>query len=219
MKRMAARIVPVLLAAGLVLCAPAAFAQDQSGQKEEKVTKPAKKTQGDRLVDLARKTRQEREGQKTEKVYTNTDLKTARGNVSSSSLPAAKEPAKATGETGQSKQDDINNEYYQKVVAQYRQIADLERQRDVKLLEYQRLRTSYANSPSGVYQNQVLKPEMDQAYQAHLNFKSEAEAARKKLDDLKNEARKKGVPAGVIRKAEEEGQKYQVPGLNQSQGG
>ncbi|MBP7865510.1 MAG: hypothetical protein KA419_06135 [Acidobacteria bacterium] len=98
-------------------------------------------------------------------------------------------------------QDDVNDEYMGKLTAKYREMADLERQRDVAILEYNRLRNDYFKMSDGVYRDNVVRQKRDAAFKRIDDTKQAVEKSKEQLSDLENEARKNGVPPGVIRKA------------------
>lgn len=100
-------------------------------------------------------------------------------------------------------QDDVNDEYMEKLTAKYREMADLERQRDVAILEYNRLRNDYFKMSDGVYRDNVVRQKRDAAFKRIDDTKQAVEKSKEQLSDLENEARKNGVPPGVIRKAKD----------------
>jgi hypothetical protein len=161
------------------------------------------------LADVARQTKKEREGKKPAKVYTNQDLQSGKGNVSTSAVPQppADDKAAAGGEAAEPPptQDEINEEYQGKIVVKSREMQDLRRQKDVAQLNLTDARNAYMNESSGHYANSVLKPQWDEAKKRLDDLEAGYKKAEAELAALKEEARKKSVPAGLIRKAEEEG--------------
>ncbi|MBN2430959.1 MAG: hypothetical protein JXQ27_05760 [Acidobacteria bacterium] len=176
---------------------------------EEKTEEKAKKKTS--LVDLARGSRQDRSTETTRR-YTNEDLKKAEGNITSSAnLPkATTAPPPADGQAP-ADQESAAEKYYKEILAKVRQIGDLQRQRDARLIDLNELRREYNNATSGVYQNRDVKPRMDAAYKEERELREEVKKAQKELADLKDEARKNGVLPATIRKAEEDGQKMPEP--------
>jgi hypothetical protein len=191
------------LAAGLAL------AVTNAGADEEKKEETAKKKSS--LADLARGSKESRQAE-TSRKYTNEDLKKAKGNITSSGDVAAR-PTAQPPDTDQAAagEETVDQKYFKLIVTKVQQIQDLERRRDVEVLEYNRLRQLYANSPNGIYQNRTVKPEMDASFQKLEEMRRDVEKARAELEDLKTEARKNGVMPVTIRKAEEEGQKLPEP--------
>jgi len=196
------RWLAVLVCCSLLL-GLAAFADDEKKEEQAK-----KKTS---LADLARGSKEDRQAESGRK-YTNEDLKKAEGNITSSTdVPkTGTAPQPPGGQTGPD-QESVDAKYYKEIVAQIQKIADLQRQRDVQRLEYNRLRTLYANSPSGPYQNREVKPKLDASYNQWQELEKEIEQGKKDLAALKEAARKNGVLPATIRRAEEDGQKMPEP--------
>ena len=160
------------------------------------------------IVDLAKQTRKDRESKKPAKVYTNQDLRSSKGNVSTSGLPqppADQTPAEGEAAEPAPTQDQVNEEYQGRIVTKCRELQDLRRQRDVAQLNLTDARNAYMNESSGHYANSVLKPQWDKARQRLDDLEAGYKKAEAELGELKEEARRKSVPAGVIRKAEDEG--------------
>lgn len=117
-------------------------------------------------------------------------------------------------------QDKINDKYQRKIAAKMREVADMERQRDVAMLEYNRLRNQFFAQSDGVYQNNVLRQQRDAAYNRIGDSERALTKAQAELDDLQEQARKEGVPPGVLRQAaseteepsSEEGSEEENPG-------
>ncbi len=108
-------------------------------------------------------------------------------------------------------QDQVNEEYQGRIVAKCRELQDLRRQRDVAQLNLNESRNAYMNESSGHYANSVLKPQWDKARQRLDDLEAGYKKAEAELGELKEEARRKSVPAGVIRKAEDEGMAQPPP--------
>jgi len=166
------------------------------------------------IVDLAKQTKKDRDSKKPAKVYTNTDLKSTKGNVSTSGVPQP--PADQDAVEGEAAeppptQDQVNEEYQGRIVAKCRELQDLRRQRDVAQLNLNESRNAYMNESSGHYANSVLKPQWDKARQRLDDLEAGYKKAEAELGELKDEARRKSVPAGVIRKAEDEGMAQPPP--------
>ncbi len=159
------------------------------------------------LTDLSDKGKQDREKNKPAKVYTNQDLKSSKGNVSQSTLPKPKETAEgeAAAGAGTAEKTDPNKEYKDKLVQKFREVQDAQRQRDVAYLELNQAKNDYFRNTSGVEQDRIYKPRMTAANQKLNDAEVSLTKAKEELNALKDEARKKGVPAGVIREAEKEG--------------
>jgi uncharacterized membrane protein YdfJ with MMPL/SSD domain len=164
------------------------------------------------LTDLSEKGKADREKNKPAKVYTNNDLKSAKGSIATSTLP---QPKKAEGEAGAegeaAKKPDIDKEYKDKLVAKYRELQDLQRQRDVAYLELNQAKNDYFRNSSGVEQNQIYKPRWDAATKQLSDAEQALTKGKNELQALKDEARRKGVPAGVVREAEKEGMSQAPP--------
>jgi hypothetical protein len=159
------------------------------------------------LTELSGRTKQDREKNKPAKVYTNQDVKSSKGNVSSSTLPKPKADAEgeAAAEGAAAEKPDINKEYKDKLVQKYRQLQDAQRQRDVAYLELNQAKNDYFRNTSGVEQDRIYKPRMDAATKHLTDSEVNLTKTKEELSALKDEARKKGVPAGVVREAEKEG--------------
>jgi len=155
------------------------------------------------IVDLAAKTKKENEGKKPAKVYTNQDLQSSKGNVSSSTLPKPKEEATAEGEAPPT-QEDVNQEWEEKLAKKAEEIEDLQRKEEIGQLSIQKARNEYFGSPVGTYSNTELKERWDSAYQNWQDTKDKLEKAKQEFQDLQEQARKAGVPARTRRKAAEE---------------
>lgn len=168
------------------------------------------------LTELSDKSKQEREKSKPAKVYTNQDLKSSKGNVSSSTLPKSKEPAEgeAAADAGSAEKTDPIKEYKDKLVQKYRELQDAQRQRDVAYLELNQAKNDYFRNTSGVEQDRIYKPRLTAANQKLNDAEVNLTKTKEELNALKDEARKKGVPAGVIREAEKEGSSQPPPEEN-----
>lgn len=155
------------------------------------------------LTDLAGKTRK---GKKPAKVYTNEDLKSAKGSVTVTTLPQPKTPDDAgAGAAAGNKQEDLDSEYGTKIEAKAKEIVDLQRQHDVAVLDFNNMRNRFYAESSGPYRDNVLRQEWDKSRENMDNFKNDVARAKRELADLKDQARKNNVSPGVIRDAEEAG--------------
>lgn len=165
------------------------------------------------LTELSDKTKQDREKNKPAKVYTNLDVKSSKGNVSSSTLPKPKADAEgeAAAEGAAAEKPDINKEYKDKLVQKFRQLQDAQRQRDVAYLELNQTKNDFFRNTSGVEQDRIYRPRMDAANKNLSDAEVNLTKTKEELNALKDEARKKGVPAGVLREAEKEGMAQPVP--------
>ena len=101
-------------------------------------------------------------------------------------------------------QDKVNDKFQRQIAAKMREVADMARQRDVAVLEYNRLRNQFFAQSDGVYQNNVLRQQRDSAFNRIGDSEKALSKAQSELDDLQEQARKAGVPPGVIRQAAEE---------------
>ena len=104
-------------------------------------------------------------------------------------------------------QDKINDRYQRQIAAKMREVADMARQRDVAMLEYNRLRNEFFAQSDGVYQNNVLRQQRDSAYNRIGDSEKALSKAQSELDDLQEQARKAGVPSGIVRQAADDSEK------------
>lgn len=142
---------------------------------------------------VAGKTRK-KDGDKPVKVYTNQDLNSTKGNVATNTLPPSG-TADTKAEPPQKPQEQVNQEYQQKILEQAKKINELTVSVEYWNNEIARRRTEYMSASSGPYANSVLKPRWDEALKKWEDTKKELEQARKDLTALDDEARKAGVPA------------------------
>jgi len=185
--------------------------EDNTSVQKEQAKKKSQESSS--LAKLAKQTRESQKGKPATKAYTNKDLKNSQGNIMTSSGVKAhpKKDVEGTEAGEKESRESVDKKYYQLLVTKCQEIQDLERRRDVSLLNYQKIRTLYANSPNGVYQNRELKPAMNKAYQDNQDFIVKADKAKKELEELKREARRNGVLPKTIREAETEGSKLPEP--------
>ncbi len=159
------------------------------------------------LGELARQQRQAKKGPAATKMYTNENLPTTAtinitGAASAPEAPAAKSEAKTDARVD-AKADPFSPEDKQKMAAEYRSkvadqkkdISQLEREVDVAQREY-KLRAAVFYSDAGTRLRDEKKwADEDRKYQADITAKQkELDAARQKLSDLQESARKSGLP-------------------------
>ena len=154
------------------------------------------------VVDVAAKTKKENEGKKPAKVYTNQDMSSSKGHVSSSTLPKAKEPDAAGGEAAPT-EEDINKEWEEKLANKRQEIEDLQRKVEIGNLDTQKARNEYFSNPVGTYSNTELKERWDTTYKNWQDTQEKLAKAKQEYQDLETQARKAGVPAKTRRKSAE----------------
>ena len=152
------------------------------------------------LADIARAARKERKP--TVKVYTNDNLpKDAVINVTGQVQPekpaeAAAGAAVASPEADRKK---VADAFQEKIAAGKKEIAQLERELDVMQRENKLRAASFYADAGTRLRDEKKYAEEDRKYQDDIAKKQEAlTAARQKLDDLKESARRAGVPPGLI---------------------
>jgi hypothetical protein len=179
------------------------------------------------VASVANKPKTAPAGAKPARVYTDADLQKSRGRLTQSQVPQP-EPAgpSAAGEpTPGTNADDLASHYYE----EFRQQLDwLDRTR-VRFEEAERL---YSDATGGYVQGWpvptasasgaggavattttigTLSPELWAVAEIHRERMERArrvmDAAEKGLADLRNEARRRGVPAGIYRRAARDWQK------------
>lgn len=161
------------------------------------------------LVDVAKKSREENQKAKKGRVITNRDLPSASRPSQTPEAQAGApeggtpEGGAAEGEMGPSKQQLLEKEYKEKIYQKVKYFEDVRRQQDVAMLEYNRISNAYNKESNGVYRDNVIRAERQKAFDHQEEAKKAVAQAKTDLDNLKEEARKKGVPAGVIREAED----------------
>jgi hypothetical protein len=177
------------------------------------------------VAELAARSREAAPKGKTAKVYTNQDLKTAKGRISRSSLPRANAaeadiPPAGTAGPASSSPADPNEAFYQRLMDQYQAIEDARENR--ARAETDLIRAESADQlaqpfdvfmpgmPGNVWTIERESPatialrreRLDAARLVHAAARRELEDALRGLDSLRREARQKGIPANVLRRAE-----------------
>lgn len=175
------------------------------------------------LGDVARQTRKDKPNESGSRVYTNDDLKGAASpalksdddsdktanasdssadKTASSDKSADSDKAEADKKKDKASGDDqaaLDKEWQDKIAAQKDAIALIERELDV-LQRESRLRTAnyYADAGSRL-RDQKKYAEDDRKYHEQIDGKQkDLDAAKAKLDEIKDEARKAGASPGAI---------------------
>lgn len=168
---------------------------------------------GQSVADAVRKAKQEREGRKPVRVLTSAQLPVQ--------TPAPAEPAQ-TGEEAKVElqggdkakkdpQEEVNGRFKARIVQKLREIQDLKRQKDVAQLDFNDLRNKYFSASDGIFRDNVLRQQRDKAFQRIDDLRGALEKSTTELGQLLEEARKNGVPPGVVREAQDEGQSQPQP--------
>jgi len=188
------------------------------------------------VADLAARSRESAAKGKPAKSYTNQDLKKAKGRISQSSLSRADAAERAIPSAGEvvpvnPLPADPNEAFYHQLMDQYQAIEDARNnfvQAETDLIQaesaYQLAQpfdvfmpgmpgnvwTIERESPATIA---IRRERLEAARQVRAAACREVEDARRGLDSLMREARQKGVPAGVIRRAESDWTKQSRSGM------
>ena len=156
------------------------------------------------LGDVARKSRTQKKPAAA-RVYTNDDLTTATtfNNGAASGPTAPESQADAAAKTADkadapADKEKASADWRAKFEEQKKAISLLERELDVAQREYkQRVAVFYADAGNQL-RNQAAWADQDRKVQADIAAKQqELSTARQKLEDLKEDARKAGLPSSV----------------------
>lgn len=166
------------------------------------------------LADVARQTRKQNAKKPAAKLYTNDNLPT-NAAISVTGQPPAPDQDSAASATGDKnakdkQQSDAEKKSYaeqrdaaikqwkQRFADQKQQISLLEREYNVLQGEYRLRAAAYYADAGNALRNQADWAKQDRDYRARLDSKQKAlDKAKQKLDDMKEEARKAGMPSSV----------------------
>jgi len=178
------------------------------------------------VAKLANSNRQEAAKGNPARVYTNQDLKNAKGNVSQSVLPQPISPTAATRSADSEgiAQSVVNSEedFLQRFMDQFQAIEDAQAACEQAETDCIRAQSAYQSAlpfdvylpgaPDNVWRVERERPEtiavrrerLEAARQVRDAARRELEDAKQELALLRREARLKGIPAGVARRAEQD---------------
>lgn len=177
------------------------------------------------VAELAARSREAAAKGTPTKVYTNRDLKTAKGRISQSSLPRADAvetdvPSGGTAVPASTPPADPNEAFYQRLMDQYQAIDDARETLARAETDLIQAESAYQlaqpfdvfmpGMPGNVWTIERESPatiavrweRLEAARLVHAAARREFEDAQRGRDALLREARQNGIPAGVIRRAE-----------------
>lgn len=177
------RILYLLMAGGLLAGVLAAGAAAQS------------------LGDVAREARKNKRPSPTTKVYTNDDLPATAGiSVASAPAPGAAASDKGKKEAGESPEDQkkLADEWRAKFKEQKDKIELLQRELDLVKGEYGIWYSRYYADAGNQVRGYALFRETEKKYRDQMDQKAkELQEAKDKLEEMREEARKAGLPSSV----------------------